>query len=443
MKIIELRAENVKRLSAVQVTPEGSLVVVGGKNGAGKSSLLDSIVYALSGAASLPGKPVRKGEEHAEIELTLDSEPPIVVRRRIRDDGKTDLEIKQLDANGKATAKVTSPQKLLDSLCGTVAFDPLAFTKLKRQEQADMLRKLVGVDVADLDAEEKRLFEERTNVNRDVKRIEAQIDGMPLHKDAPEFELSSADIIAEIEAAQNANADIVESSRAIEELQRRRDGISSRIGTISAEIDECERRIAELESQRDTLAGDLNHADDKLVMDKKLNASLVPVLLDPLKEKLASVETTNAKVRQNAERAKLVELNIAADEQAQDLSQQIEGLRQERINRLAEAKWPVDGLAFGDTGVTFNSLPFDQCSSAEQLRISTAIGLAQNPKLRVLLIRDGSLLDEDNLAAVAELAAAHDAQVWIERVGKGEECSVIIEDGAVSSEPKKRQKQLA
>lgn len=440
MKIIELRAENVKRLSAVQVTPEGSLVVVGGKNGAGKSSLLDSIVYALSGAASLPGKPVRKGQEHAEIELTLDSEPPIVVRRRIRDDGKTDLEIKQLDANGKATAKVTSPQKLLDSLCGTVAFDPLAFTRLKRQEQADMLRKLVGVDVADLDAEEKRLFEERTNVNRDVKRIEAQIDGMPLHKDVPESELSSADIIAEIEAAQNANASIVESSRAIEELQRRRDGISSRIGTISAEIDECERRIAELEEQRDVLAGDLNHADDKLHMDKTINASLVPAPLDPLKEKLASVETTNAKIRQNAERAKLVEVNIAADEQSQDLSRRIEELRQERLNRLAEAKWPVDGLAFGDAGVTFNSLPFDQCSSAEQLRISTAIGLAQNPKLRVLLIRDGSLLDEDNLAAVAELAAAHDAQVWIERVGKGEECSVIIEDGSVA--PPKKQREL-
>jgi DNA repair exonuclease SbcCD ATPase subunit len=442
MKIVELRAENVKRLQAVQITPEGSVVVVGGKNGAGKSSVLDSIVYALNGAGSLPGKPVRRGEENAEIEITIDSEPPMIVRRRIRDDGKTDLEIRQVDANGKATAKLSKPQDVLDKLYGTIAFDPLAFTKLKHAAQVDMLRTLVGIDLADLEATEKRLFDERTEVNRDAKRLDAQLAGMPTHKDAPAAEVSSAAILSEIEDAQEANASIVESSRAIEELQRRREGISARIGNVNAQIDECERRIAELEAEKDTLAGDLNHADDKLAMDKELNAALVPVSLDPLKEKLAAVEMTNAKVRANAAAAAIAEQHAAATEQAEDLTNQIEECRAERLNRLAAAKWPVDGLAFGDSGVTFNGLPFDQCSSAEQLRIATGIGLAQHPQLRVLLIRDGSLLDDESLAAIAELAAEHDGQVWLERVGKGEECSVIIEDGSVAA-PKKQKELVA
>jgi len=48
------------------------------------------------------------------------------------------------------------------------------------------------------------------------------------------------------------------------------------------------------------------------------------------------------------------------------------------------------------------------------------------------LIRDGSLLDEDNLGMIAKFAAEKDAQVWIERVSEGAECQVIMEDGLVS-----------
>ena len=54
-----------------------------------------------------------------------------------------------------------------------------------------------------------------------------------------------------------------------------------------------------------------------------------------------------------------------------------------------------------------------------------------NPKLKILLIRDGSLLDEDNLKMVAEMAEEEGGQLWLERVGEGKECQVIIEDGRI------------
>ena len=98
---------------------------------------------------------------------------------------------------------------------------------------------------------------------------------------------------------------------------------------------------------------------------------------------------------------------------------------------LAETKKPIDGLSFDANGVTFVGIPFGQCSSAEQLRVSVAMALAMNPKLKVLLIRDGSLLDENSLKILSEMAEASDAQVWMERVSKGGEVSVIIEDGEV------------
>ena len=102
---------------------------------------------------------------------------------------------------------------------------------------------------------------------------------------------------------------------------------------------------------------------------------------------------------------------------------------------ISKAAYPVAGLGFDQLGgVTFNGLPFSQASTAEQLRVSVAIGLALNPQLRVLLIRDGSLLDDDSMKMVAKMAAKADAQVWIERVEIDGQVSVVIEDGAIKDQ---------
>lgn len=433
MKITELRCENVKRLSAVHITPEGSLVCIGGKNGAGKSSVLDSILYGLTGAKSLPGKPVRNGEEKAEIEITLDGQPNLIVRRRIKDDGKTSLEIEQVNEDG-SRAKLTSPQKLLDSLVGSIAFDPLAFTRLRPQEQVELLKSAVGVTTDDIDAETKRLFDERTGVNRDVKQLESQLAGMPLHKDVDTTEeVSPSDILADIKAAHEHNADVDDAYRAAREAESRADRQRNAMATVNAEINELERQLADKEAEKEAISLKMVEAEDAAVVAKDKHKAMAKVDTAPLDEKLGTIEQTNAAVRDNKARAAKAEQLKAAKEQADDLTKQIEKLRTDRIDRLASASWPVEGLGFGDSGVTFNGLPFEQCSSAEQLRISTAVGMSQSPKLPVFMVRDGSLLDADNLELMAKLADQYGAQLWIERVGDGEECTVIIEDGTVAA----------
>jgi hypothetical protein len=76
-------------------------------------------------------------------------------------------------------------------------------------------------------------------------------------------------------------------------------------------------------------------------------------------------------------------------------------------------------------------LPIDQASSAEQLLVSVSIGAALNPKLRVLLIRDGALLDTDSKKLLADFAAKNDLQIWVEETESGDEAAVIMEDGMV------------
>jgi hypothetical protein len=81
--------------------------------------------------------------------------------------------------------------------------------------------------------------------------------------------------------------------------------------------------------------------------------------------------------------------------------------------------------------VLLNGIPFKQASGAEQLRASLAMAIALNPKLRVIRIADGSLLDSDNLALVEAAARENDFQVWIEMVGDGDGRGIVIEDGEV------------
>ena len=57
-----------------------------------------------------------------------------------------------------------------------------------------------------------------------------------------------------------------------------------------------------------------------------------------------------------------------------------------------------------------------------------------NPKLKVMLIRDGSLLDDNSMKLLVEEADKSGAQIWIEVVGNRADCSVVIEDGEIQSE---------
>ena len=102
----------------------------------------------------------------------------------------------------------------------------------------------------------------------------------------------------------------------------------------------------------------------------------------------------------------------------------------------AKAKMPIRGLAPGEDDVEFEGVPFEQISKAQQTRVAMAIGMAQNPAIKVIMINDGSLCDSETMQEIQEIAELHDYQVWIERVSdkkrRGEKGSVFyIEDGEV------------
>lgn len=426
-RIVQLQAENVKRLRAIDITPQSNVVVVGGRNAQGKTSVLDSISMALGGKDEVPTAPIRQGETEAHIVLDLGD---IVVRRTFSSNGGTSLDIREKDETGRLGPKLGSPQSVLDRLTGKLTFDPLAFIRLEPKAQGDTLRKLVGLDFATHDAERSRIFAERTGINREVDRLRTLVASTTNHADAPASEVASTEILAEIEKTQAHNKQVAA-------LHFKERECNTALATAKAEQERLARIVEELKARlADALrATELQgqHVESLSVALDKARADAVAVEIDvaPMRARLAELEAVNRKVRENAARAKIVADGRAAVKQAEDLTKRIDAMDADRAKQIKSAKYPVEGLAFSDSGVMLAGVPFEQASASEQLRVSVAVAAALNPQLRVMLVRDGSLLDDDALKLLAGLAEQHNLQVWLERVGKGAEVSVVIEDGSV------------
>lgn len=391
MKIVALEAENVKVLKAVEIHPNGSTVVIGGENGQGKSSVLDCISYALGGKDLVCEDPVRHGEKTARIKLDMGE---IIVVRKFGV-GES-LKITRPDG-----ATIASPQKFLDEVYGSLSFDPLEFSRMKPRDQAQTLRDLVGLDTSKIDERRKVAFDKRTNANREAAQLEAQKNAAPHFADAPAVEVSVSEL-------SKSYTEAVESNNKRSALAKKIADNADRIKALKAEIErlETESHGADLEM-----------------------AKIEFVEVAPIKAKIDSAESDNRKVRANATRAELVKRWNEKTSEAAALTTEIEKCDAEKTALLGAAKFPVDGLSVDGDVVKFNGIPYAQASSAEKLRVAVAMGIAMNPKLKVLLIRDASLLDEKSMAMIGEMATAADAQLWIERVGHGKECSIVMEGG--------------
>lgn len=412
LQIVELRASNIKRLKAVTITPDGDMVVLSGANGAGKSSVLDAIAMALGGREQIPSEPIRRGADHAEVVVDLGE---IVVRRTFTPSGGG-----QLIVTNREGARFASPQTMLDALVGRLTFDPLAFSREEPRRQAETLRQLLGLDFAALDAARAELYQQRTERNREAKQAAARLAAMPRHEGAPAEPVSVADLATELQRANRHNEQVELVCRAAVASAADCASQRKRVESLREQLATAERVLAERVAEDARLQQDMQQA-------KEIDTA-------PILASMRDAEDVNRKVRENHQRQDLAVRVAELERSANDLTAEIQGIDQQRADAIAGAAMPVAGLGFDAAGVvTLNGLPLEQASAAERLRVSVAIGLAMNPRLRVLLIRDASLLDQRSMRMVAEMAHQAGAQLWVETVEQNPLTTVVIEDGEVVS----------
>jgi hypothetical protein len=408
-RIIRLEIDNVKRLKAVRVTPEGALVVVAGKNDQGKSSVLDAIRFALGGPTAMKDTPevVRRGEIAAKVVAEFDD---LIVTRTVLD-GKQAVVVESKDG-----ARYKSPQLMLDSLVGSLSFDPLAFSRRKPAEQRQLLLELAGLDFTTLDGRRQRVYEDRTVLGRERDRIKGKLDSYPMdvRNVEPSEERSVSEVVAELEAARNANM--------------RRSEVQLIMSQRRAEIEDIDRRIMALREQRATKLAEGNAAYEELqTLPEK------PIDLAPLMAAVEQIEERNAQsrlIREYHDVGREFQQAVTNVDAATKIIAEIDA---EKERMVREAALPVQGLGVDDDGVTFDGIPLSQASESQRLKTSVAIQMALNPSIRVMLIDNGNALDADNLALLQQMAEEHDYQIWMTWVGDSERAQVIIEDGEARS----------
>lgn len=421
MRIVELHTENFMGVEAVDVTPETDVIVVGGKNAQGKSSVLNSIIAALGGAKGLPDKPLRRGAENGNVRVRIARpEGDLIVERTFTENGST---LKVTSADG---ARYPKPQQLLDALVGAVGFDPHAFIRLDANKQAEQVRELVGLDFSEFDQQRSELYAERTAVNRSAKALEARLAAMKHYPEAPEEEVAVSSLVDEMQRRQSIN-------RENDSIRYRASDESQACAKIESEINGLEEEIARLQKALEAKRGELAQQHEIADEWERKTGNLTYQNVDEIVNQIDSAEETNRQVRANRERAEHYRELQGSLEEASRLTKLIEQIDAEKQQQLQSAPWPVEGLGFDEHGVTYRGLPLSQASSAEQLRVSLAMGMALNPKLRVLIMAEGSLLDDDTMSVIRDMVTEHDFQLWIEKVSSdGKGCSLVIKEGRVA-----------
>lgn len=412
IKINALQVENVKRVKAVALEPSANgLTVIGGKNGQGKTSVLDAIAWALGGDRYRPSNAEREGSTlppHIKLELSNG----LTVERS----GKNSA-LKVVDTTGNR-----SGQQLLNEFVEQLAIDLPRFLRASNHEKADTLLQVIGVgdQVRSLEVKEKEVYNRRHMIGQEADRKRKYADELPYYPTAPNEPVSASQLIRQ-------QQDILARNGENQRKRMRANQIEHEYGRTAAHVSLLRSQLADAEKQLQQLEADLAIAQ-KDALDLQDEST------DEIERSLQEIEQINIQVRANCDREKAEQDAAHYAQQYQDLTKELEEIRHDKYALLDSAKLPLPGLSVEDGELTYNGKKWDCMSGADQLIAATAIVRAINPKCGFVLLDKLEQLDADQLHIFGVWLQSQQLQVIATRVSTGPECSIIIEDGFVASE---------
>lgn len=438
VKISSLELENVKRIRAVQIQPtKNGLTVIGGRNGQGKTSVLDAIAWALGGNKMKPNNPNRDGAA-LPAKLHVELSNGIVVERR----GKNGT-LYVTDSTG-----MKGTQKLLDEFLSQLALDLPKFLGGSDKDRTTALLQTLGIDeqLAALDGQIRSAYQQRTAIGTDARRLRAHADKLPSHDDVPDEPVSVAELVRqqqEILARNGENQKKRENVSRLEwECQSTKQSIEHIDQSIKAaqvQLDEyvrdAQERINRMQSEYEDQKGKLSKQLGDLETARKTAEQLVDESTAEIEQSIADIESVNARVADNQRKAEAVAVATEREQEYADMTATVESLRDQRVALLDGAPLPLEGLSVDEEGrLTYQGQTWGDMSSSEQLRVATAIVRATKPDCGFVLLDKLEQMDTQTLSEFGKWAQSEGLQVIGTRVGTGDECTVVIEDGRVEGQ---------
>ena len=411
IKIASLTTENVKRVKSVHIEPSpNGLTIIGGNNNNGKTSILDSIAWALGGNKYRPSKAQREGSVvPPTINLKLSN--GLIVERK----GKNS-DLKVTDPTGNKAG-----QNLLDSFVEELAINLPKFINSSDKEKANTLLEIIGVgqQLYELECQEKEKYNMRRSIGQIADQKEKFAKEQPFYPEAPKTLVSITDLITQQQDILAKNG----------ENQRKRDmtdQLHRQATQLMAEIERQENTLANLKEQYQSVLRDYDVA-------QKTSEQLQDESTEELEESIANIEAINIKVRANLDREKAEQDAAEYRTQYSSLTTEIDSLRKQRMDLLQNADLPLEGLSVEDGELLYNGQRWDNMSGSQQLMVSTAIVRKLKPECGFVLIDKLEQMDMQTLNEFGAWLEQEGLQAIATRVSTGDECSIIIEDGYVKN----------
>lgn len=400
IKINKLEIENVKRIKAVKLEPSANgLTIIGGKNNQGKTSVLDSIAWALGGETFRPSQAARQDSAiPPNLKVTMSN--GLVVERK----GKNSA-LKVTDPSGQKAG-----QQLLDSFVEKLALNLPKFMESSGKEKAAVLLKIIGIGdrLEALEKEEKELCNERLYVGRTADQKEKFAKEQPYYPEAPKELVSPSELIRQQQEILARNG----------ENQRKRE-----------RLHELEREYQNLNEQMEALLKKQDEIEKSLLVARQSAADLHDQSTAELEESISNIEEINRKVRANLDKDKAEDDAREYRKQYQDLTKQIEKVRDDKSALLDCADLPLPELSVREGELIYKGQKWDNMSGSDRLKVATAIVRKLNPQCGFVILDKLEQMDLDTLNEFGQWLEAEGLQAIATRVSSGEECSILIEDG--------------
>ncbi len=426
-------------LKKVRIEPGGRAIIrIAGMNESGKTSLFSAIGTAIGGTKYAPEEPVRHGAKRAKIHIVLAGDDgKLTVDRKFSRSGATTLELRSKDG------KLSSPQKILDALIGTRFLDPLKFARLSGKKQREVLIGCVDIGI-DLDAhavQRRTAYDSRTDANRDVKRLRAELDASPAPDEIPEpvdpgaLMAELAGLQVDARAALEARHTVKEIDQKLAEFIHDTSNAEQRVASLRDDLANWEADVIECTARADDYtAANRDARDEAFAASQADFTDEIADAQEAIKSAYAANEERAALVAQGTRHALASAALMEAETEAEILTDTITDLDEQKAAALSAAAMPIDGLDIDEDQVLFDDVPLSQASGARQFQISLAIAAALSPDLGDIWIKEGVLLDANSMKATEQFAQENGLQVWVERVGEGEDDCIILAEGEIKAD---------
>lgn len=449
MKVSKIKIRNLFGITEQQI--DGKSIELSGPKGAGKTSVLDAIRYALTNRSDRDYI-IRNGAEEGEILIETDT--GLSIERKTRTNKADAVKVKD------GSMLQSRPAEFLNGIFTPLQLNPVEFTQMSRQEKNRVILSLIefnwdlnwikeqfgeipqGVDyqrhilevLADIQSEKGAYYQSRQEINSRNLHLRKSVEdiGLIIPQDYNYEKWAAYDLgekYRKLEKIKDNNSIIARAKAFKESYDNKLRGLQAdrEIG-IAAEEKLIENERRSLTGQIERLRAEIKAAEDKLLgLGDRLNDKK-SVIEAQYQEKLAKLDadTGTANAWADKQPTDITELTdeVATAEamikhlneykRMQTMQSDMERLRIEseeytrKINLARElpgeilktATIPIDGLTVVDGIPLIHGLPISNLSGGELLELCVDIAASKPGQLNILLIDEVGRLDTRSRAAL-------------------------------------------